>query len=64
MNEMQLKEDFINKAKEIVKFCGKVSPEKCRDGKCAYSHSEYGCIFEAMGMQSPYDWDMEAGDDI
>lgn len=61
-SETQLKEEFINSAKEIVRFCGKVSPKKCRDGKCPYTHKEYGCIFEAMGMRSPYDWDMEGAD--
>lgn len=48
---------------EIVEHCGRTSTEDCKAGRCKYSHRTWGCIFEAMEMNSPYDWDLEAGED-
>lgn len=61
--EKNIKEAFVILAKELQKYCGKVSPEKCKAEKCPFTHKEYGCFTEAMGMNSPYEWDMEADDE-
>lgn len=58
--ENDIKKSFLILAKELQKYCGKVSPEKCRKGKCPFTHKTYGCFTEALGMNSPYDWEMEA----
>lgn len=59
----ELREAFISLAKKVQRYCGSVSPEKCRAEKCPFTHKEYGCITEALGMNSPYDWDMEGDND-
>lgn len=46
---------------QIAKYCGHVTPGACKHGRCKYSHSQYACIFEAMNMNSPYDWDLDEG---
>lgn len=62
-NEEQLKEEFLKMTETVIKFCGTVSPDKCKEGKCVFSNKRYGCICEAIGMNSPYDWNMEDGND-
>ena len=46
---------------QIAKYCGHVTPGACKAGRCKYAHSQYCCIFEAMNMNSPYDWDLDEG---
>ena len=50
---------LISELKKVVEHCGKVSPTTCEKGKCKYSEKVNGCIFEAMGMCSPYDWSLD-----
>lgn len=58
-NEEQLKEEFLKMTETVIKFCGTVSPDKCKKGKCIFSNKRYGCICEAIGMNSPYDWNTD-----
>lgn len=46
---------------QIIEHCGHVSPAACKTGRCKYSHKKWGCVFEAMGMNSPYDWNLDEG---
>ena len=52
-------DELIKELDAVVKHCGKVSPTTCKNGKCRFSHKQYGCVFEAMGMCSPYDWNLD-----
>ena len=55
-------ENLINELKAVVTTCGKISPKKCERGECEYSTLDKWCVFEKMGMGSPYDWKLEEGE--
>ena len=64
-NVDEFKKEFVEMCGKLQKLCGSVHPDACKKGRCPYTHKEFGCWTEALGMRSPYDWeDMEAADDI
>ena len=64
MNEMRSKgEDFIQLAKEISGHCLEMSRKVCINGTCQFSSSLHGCIFEDIGLGSPYNWEFSEEDE-
>ena len=59
MNIREKGEELIYLAKQISKYCSQVSCERCEKGKCAFSHKESRCIFNANGMEFPFHWDFK-----
>lgn len=57
MNNIKEKgNELIMLAKDISKHCSKVSCKSCENGKCTFSGKESRCIFEAVGMDFPFNW--------
>lgn len=49
-------DDFKNDLKEIKAECEKTSGAECGLGKCKYSVNGNDCLFECLGIDSPYTW--------
>jgi len=50
--------DFKKKATAIKRYCEDKSPRTCDQGKCRFSTDKMECVFEDMGMERPYKWDL------
>ena len=55
--------DKLKVLREVKAHCESVSRGVCSAGGCKYSEPDHGCIFENAGMNMPYEWDLEGGDD-
>ena len=51
--------ELMQDLKEARDICHGVLTEQCKNGQCLFStDSQHGCLFEDMGMNHPYDWDL------
>ena len=55
--------DRLKVLREVKAHCESVSRGVCSAGGCKYSEPDHGCIFENAGMNMPYEWDLEGGDE-
>ena len=50
--------EFLKNAKQIKKYCDGKSARSCIHGDCKFKDENKCCIFDRMGMSSPYDWEL------
>lgn len=50
--------EFMKKAKQVKKYCEGKSARSCINGECRFKDAEKHCIFDQMGMSSPYEWEL------
>lgn len=57
---------FLELADSFSAICNDVDADDCRTEKCPFArkgkHGDFVCIFNEKGMDHPYDWKEEGGE--